>query len=75
MENGATVSVVAQAVINPAFGRSITDTTLRRHFHKEVALLLTLGSLTRHSFRRPGNALRWIRQGMNSRSHAIRHPG
>ena len=38
MENGATIAFVAQAVNNYAFGRSITETTLRRHFAKEIEL-------------------------------------
>jgi hypothetical protein len=38
MENGATIAFVAQAVNNYSFGRSITETTLRRHFAKEIEL-------------------------------------
>ena len=38
MENGCSVASVAQTIVNPALGRSITETTLRRHFRKEMQL-------------------------------------
>jgi len=37
-ENGASAAFIAQSIVNAAFGRSITETTLRRHFRRELEL-------------------------------------
>jgi hypothetical protein len=38
IENGASIAFVAQAVSNSVFGRSICESTLRRHFANELEL-------------------------------------